>query len=74
MSILAFMGGLGGFELLLIAIFFILPLFLWIIALVEVLKSEFKNSNDKLIWVLVILLFPIIGALLYFIIGRNQRV
>ena len=74
MSILAFMGGLGGFELLLITILFILPLFLWIVALVEVLKSEFKNPNDKLIWVIVILLFPIIGALLYFIIGRNQRV
>ena len=74
MSILAFLGGLGGFELLLLTIFFILPLFLWIIALVEVLKSEFKNTNDKLIWVIVILLFPIIGALLYFIIGRNQRV
>ena len=74
MSILAFLGGLGGFELLLLTIFFILPLFLWIIALVEVLKSEFKNTNDKLIWVIVILLFPIIGSLLYFIIGRNQRV
>lgn len=59
-----------------IVIFIILGFFMLlpIIALVDVIRSEFRNSNDKLIWVLVILFLNIIGAALYLIIGRNQRV
>ena len=66
--------GLGGQELLFIllvlGILFLLPL----IALVDVIRSDFRGSNDKLIWVVVILFLNIIGALLYFFIGRNQRI
>lgn len=66
--------GLGGqeviFILLVLGILFLLPL----IALVDVIRSDFRGSNDKLIWVIVILFLNIIGALLYLVIGRNQRV
>ena len=66
--------GLGGQELLFIlaalSILFLLPL----IALVDVIRSDFRGSNDKLIWVIVILFLNIVGAVLYLIIGRNQRV
>ncbi len=55
--------------LLVIPVFLIIP----IIALVDILKSEF-TGNNKLIWVLVVLLSWIIGAILYFFIGRNQKI
>lgn len=55
--------------LLIVPVFLIIP----IIALVDVLKSEF-TGNNKIIWVLVILLSWIIGAVLYFFIGRNQKI
>ena len=74
MSTLLFLGGLGGFELLLLLVFFLIPAILWIIALVDVLKSNFIDSTNKLIWVLVIILFPIVGAIIYFLVGRNQKV
>jgi len=74
MSNLLFLGGLGGFEVLLLMVFFLLPAILWIIALVDVLKSNFGDSTNKLIWVIVIILFPIVGAIIYFLIGRNQKV
>lgn len=45
---------------------------LTVIALIEIIKSDFKD-NDKIIWVLVLLFFNFIGAILYFAIGRNQR-
>lgn len=62
--------GLGGQELILIAgILFVLP----IIALVDVIRSDFRGPNDKLMWVIIILFLNLIGALLYFFIGRNQR-
>ena len=66
--------GIGGFELLLILVFFLIPAVLWIIALVDVLKSDFKDSINKLIWVLVIILFPIVGAIIYFMIGKKQKI
>ena len=55
--------------LLIVPVFLIIP----IIALVDILKNEF-TGNNKLIWVLVVLLSWIIGAILYFIIGRNQKI
>lgn len=57
--------------ILLIAIpfFLILPL----IALINIIRSNFKEKNDKLIWVLIVLFLGIIGAILYFILGKKQK-
>jgi ABC-type molybdate transport system permease subunit len=46
---------------------------LWVWALVDVLKSEFK-SNNKIIWLLTVILVPVIGFVLYFLIGRFQKI
>ncbi|TCJ18609.1 hypothetical protein EPD60_03665 [Flaviaesturariibacter flavus] len=51
-------------------LFLLLPVF----ALVSLLRANFKDTNTKLIWVLVVLFVPLAGALLYFFIGRRQRV
>ena len=73
-STLLYLGGLGGFEVILIMIFFFaFPLILWIWALVDCLKSEFTGSN-KIIWVIVIIFFPVVGPILYFIIGQGQKI
>jgi len=72
----AFMG-LGGQELILIFVaLFILAvgLLVPIIALIDIIRSDFRGSNDKLIWVIVVLFLNVIGAVLYWAIGRNQRV
>jgi hypothetical protein len=45
---------------------------LMLIALIDIVKSNFKG-NDKLIWVLVVIFLHWIGALLYFIISRKQK-
>ncbi|GAB3513880.1 hypothetical protein GCM10027341_56430 [Spirosoma knui] len=66
--------GLGGQELILILLVLGVLVLLPVIALVDVIRSDFKGSNDKLIWVIIILFLNIIGALLYFFMGRNQRV
>jgi len=69
--------GLGGQELILIFVaLFILTvgLLVPIIALIDIIRSDFRGSNDKLIWVIVVLFLNIIGAVLYWAIGRNQRV
>ncbi|HEX2853201.1 MAG TPA: PLD nuclease N-terminal domain-containing protein [Opitutaceae bacterium] len=47
----------------------ILCLVLWIVALVDCLQSS--NSN-KIVWVLVIILLPFLGSILYFTIGKAK--
>jgi len=59
-----------GFLLLLFGI----PGLIILGALISVLSSEFTQPQNKLIWVLVILFLPIVGAILYFAIGMSQRV
>lgn len=46
-------------------------LFIW--ALVDILKSEFTGYN-KIIWILLVLFIPVLGTILYLIIGRKQKV
>jgi hypothetical protein len=44
-----------------------------VIALIDILKSKF-NQNDKLVWIVVVLFFNLIGAIIYFTIGRKQKI
>ena len=46
------------------------PLILWIISLVQIAKSRAAGTTIAL-WVLVTTLIPLIGAILWFSIGRR---
>lgn len=65
---------LSAMHLIIVSVFLFLPTLLWIITLVDILKSNFKDSNNKILWVLVVILLPVIGSILYFIIGKNQKI
>jgi hypothetical protein len=45
---------------------------LW--ALIDILKSDFREKINKIIWILLVCFFPVIGTILYFAIGKNQKV
>ena len=55
---------------ILIIAFFIL---LWMSAFLDILKNNFKK-NYKLIWIIVVVMIPILGAILNFTIGRKQKI
>ncbi len=63
----------GGPEILVILFILLIPGILWIWALIDIIRSEFADSTNKIIWVLVIIFLPVIGALLYLLIGRGQK-
>jgi hypothetical protein len=42
-----------------------------IIAIIDVLKSA-KDTGKKILWVILILFLPVIGLILYYLIGRKQ--
>ena len=48
---------------------YILCVVLWIVALVDCLKS---SNPNKVVWVIVIILLPFLGSILYFLIGRSS--
>ncbi|WP_411768666.1 PLDc N-terminal domain-containing protein [Winogradskyella sp. A3E31] len=54
-------------------IFGLLILAFPLIALISILKNNFRG-NEKFIWILVVLFLPVLGSLLYFIIGRSKRI
>ncbi|MCG2419796.1 PLD nuclease N-terminal domain-containing protein [Aequorivita sp. F47161] len=43
-----------------------------IVALIDIIQNEFTGSN-KLIWVLVVLFLPMFGSIMYFFMGKDQR-
>lgn len=69
MKTLLFLG-IGGPELVIILI----PLALVIFCIVDILRSNFKDSTTKLLWVLIVLFAPLIGSLIYLVMGRNQKI
>ena len=47
---------------------------LWVWMLIDVLTNEPSEGNDKVIWVLVIILTGGIGALIYYFVRRPERI
>lgn len=43
---------------------------LWLAALIDCLRG---NSPNKVVWVIVIILLPFLGSILYFLLGRPAR-
>jgi hypothetical protein len=72
MNMLSFLG-LGGIELMLISLM-LLPMLVSLWALVDAIRSDFTKDINKLIWILVIICVPFVGAVLYFVLSRKQKV
>lgn len=66
---------LTGFTIVLIVLaislfFLLLPL----LALIDLIRSDFQDSIEKLVWVIVILFFPIFGSIIYFMMGNKNKI
>ena len=48
----------------------IVILVLDIIAIIDVLKSS-KDTGKKILWILLIVLLPVVGLILYYLVGRK---
>jgi hypothetical protein len=51
----------------------IVVLVLDIIAIIDVLKSS-ADGGKKVLWILLILFLPLIGMILYFLLGKKKTV
>ncbi|ALM09084.1 hypothetical protein SB49_15780 [Sediminicola sp. YIK13] len=66
-----------------ISVDFLSTLFVWqslflasigflVYCLIDILKNKFVQ-NDKIVWLLVVILLPILGSVLYVSIGRKKK-
>ena len=51
---------------------FLVSIGLLIYCLIDILKNKFVQ-NDKIVWLLVVILLPILGSLLYLFIGKKKK-
>jgi uncharacterized membrane protein len=64
-------------QLILDMLPFLVPLILleiglMVAALINVIKRERVRGDNKVIWILIIVLFQLIGPIVYFIAGRKE--
>ena len=52
----------------------LVALVFWIWTLVDCVTKEPSEGNDKIVWVLVIVLLSWLGALIYLVVRRPQRI
>ena len=45
---------------------------LWLWALIDCIKRDFPNPNDKILWLVLIILIAWIGPIVYLIVGRKK--
>ena len=65
---------LGGLEIVFILGLGLLGTVLWIWMLIDCATKEPSTGNDKIVWILVIALTHWIGALIYLLVRRPQRI
>jgi hypothetical protein len=53
---------------------FVLEIALLVIAVIDLDRREYVTGNNKLVWVLVVVLISVIGPVIYFVFGRKKKV
>jgi len=62
-----------GFGFIWISLF-LSGFIMWVYCIIDTLKSDFKKENDKIIWLIILILTGPIGLILYWFIGRKKKV
>jgi hypothetical protein len=65
-------AGLAGFGIVLLMLALLASLF-WIWMIIDCLTSRSLVGVEKAIWLLVIFFLHLLGALIYFFVGRGSR-
>jgi heme/copper-type cytochrome/quinol oxidase subunit 2 len=46
----------------------------WVWTLIDLLRAEFEEEHNKIIWLLLVIFLPVIGVILYWLIAPEQKV
>jgi hypothetical protein len=70
---LTFVQNMGGAFLIVLLLFSLAYFVLWVYCLIDVIRSDFKDQNMKLIWVIVLLFAHVLGPIAYLILARGSK-
>lgn len=45
----------------------------WIYAIVDLLRADFKDSSQRVLWMLLLIFVPVIGTFLYLSMSRTMK-
>lgn len=68
-----FIQNMGGSFLILFLLISIAYFIFWVYCLIDVIRSDFKDPNMKLVWVVVLLFAHGLGPIAYLIIGKGSK-
>lgn len=49
----------------------IISIALWIYAIADIVKGSLSGNSTKIMWLVAVIIFPILGAILYLLIGKK---
>ena len=62
-------GNLNGWHVIILSAIWLIP---FIITVVSIARNRVASGTAKAVWVLIVLLFPWLGLILWFAIGRKS--
>jgi hypothetical protein len=71
--VISFFQNISGSFILILSVISFVYLILMIYCLIDMIRSEFKDPNMKLIWIILILFAQMIGTLVYLILGKSTK-
>ena len=61
---------IGGPEIILLLIVMVLPIY----CVFDIIRSKFESPTTSILWIIVVLVAPMIGSIIYLTWGRSQKV
>ena len=60
------------FDLTSFFIVYILIFILWVLAVLDIVGNKKLDGTMRIVWIIIVLLIPLLGVILYFAIGRTS--
>ncbi|WP_084421365.1 PLDc N-terminal domain-containing protein [Algoriphagus vanfongensis] len=73
MNYLNFIQNMGGGSIIVLFLIGILYFGLWLYCIVDVIRSDFRDPNMKLIWILILIFVQFIGSIIYLAVGKTTK-
>lgn len=70
---LAFVQNMGGGFMIVLLLFLLVYFILWVYCLIDAIRSDFKDPNMKLIWVVILLFAHGFGPIAYLVLGKGSK-
>jgi pilus assembly protein TadC len=63
----------GGGGFLFLGLFGLVYFIFWLYCLIDVIRSDFKDPNMKLIWIVILLFAHVFGPIIYLVMRNRSK-